>query len=1117
MTNFTGTAGPDTLPGSSGNDSFFLQQGGDDSATGLEGADGFYFGSAYTNADSVDGGTGTDTLALQGNYPALTLGSFLNVEVIAPLPGNDTRFGDLAGNFYSYNITTTDASLAAATILTIVGGNLRPGENLTFNGSAETNGNFRVFAGQGTDNLRGGGGNDGFFFGADGNLTGADRVDGGNGTDSIALRGNYVSARAVLFQNASFSNIEVVTLLSGHTNEFGGIIDTNGFDYDLTMAEGNVGSNQRLDVIAGNLRSNESLRFDGRAETNGFFRVIAGAGDDTIYGSFNTDTLAGGLGNDTLIGGATFGDNFVFNTALGPSNIDSLPDFDPFNDLILLAGGPGQPFADLATGVLGSFAFAIGPAAQDADDRIIYNPTTGALLYDPDGTGSAVATQFATLPLNLDKLGVNLDIYFGNFQVTGPGNTATTIISAATANVVENSAASTIVYQIAFTDADGDRFSYAIEGADAGKFTVDTTGAVRLIASPDFETQSSYDIIVFAYDSAGFFDDQAVRVFVGNLSERVGATPALGEAAGNDTIGTAQAIARSALAGADNAELFDDAVPAARIEGSISVPADVDYYSISLKAGELLILDIDNPVVGLDTVLRIYDADGELITGRDDWLRDPGSAGMPDAEAATSDAFLWFEAPATGTYYFSVESWGPDALEGPGSGETSGAYRLNLSIETRPTAARILGLEAVALLDGTIQPDTEVSFSFPTSTTHYPGYPDELAAADFPGFQTFNESQRVAVDSLLQQFAAVSTLTFQLVAPGPADLRYAMNDKAGGAAYAVPPVGSPADGAMWFGKQSFDEPAPSGYAWSAIIHETGHTLGLKHGHDFPSITLEHDTLEYSVMTYRSYFDDDLEGYKNEDWGYPQTLMMLDIAALQILYGANYEFLSGDTVFQWSATTGETFINGVGQGEPGANRVFQTIWDGGGTDTYNMSNYATRVLIDLRPGEWSLTSEAQLADLNRFGPNLAKGNVANALLFDDDPRSLIENAIGGSGNDFLIANQAANALTGNAGVDWFWWISPTDAGTGPMADRITDFVRGVDKIVFSALDAIAGPPYDNAFTFIGTDAFHSQAGELRYQVEGANLRIQADVDGNGVADMEIILDNLTVLGASDFIF
>ena len=152
------------------------------------------------------------------------------------------------------------------------------------------------------------------------------------------------------------------------------------------------------------------------------------------------------------------------------------------------------------------------------------------------------------------------------------------------------------------------------------------------------------------------------------------------------------------------------------------------------------------------------------------------------------------------------------------------------------------------------------------------------------------------------------------------------------------------------------------------------------------------------MTYRSQIGGS-NNLTNEANSYPQSLMMLDIQAIQYMYGANFSKNSGDTTYMWNPSTGEMSINRVGQGKPAANKVFLTIWDGGGTDTYNLSNYASDVTINLLPGEWTKTSVAQRADLG--GGNLARGNVANALLYKGDTRSLIENAIGGQGNDTII--------------------------------------------------------------------------------------------------------------------
>ena len=227
-------------------------------------------------------------------------------------------------------------------------------------------------------------------------------------------------------------------------------------------------------------------------------------------------------------------------------------------------------------------------------------------------------------------------------------------------------------------------------------------------------------------------------------------------------------------------------------------------------------------------------------------------------------------------------------------------------------------------------------------------------------------------------------------------------------------------GDVWFTNANFDfsTPVTGNYAYLTVIHEIGHALGLQHGHEdsaFGMIPSEFDTMEYSIMTYRSYEGSATgNGYQNETWGHAQTWMMLDIAALQHMYGADYSTNSGDTVYSWSPGSGDTVVNGTAGVTPGDNRIFATIWDGGGTDTYDLSAYSDDLSIDLAPGSYSLFSQDQLAGLG--DGNLASANIYNALLYRGDTRSLIENATGGTGNDHISGNSANNTLIGNGGND-----------------------------------------------------------------------------------------------------
>lgn len=390
-----GTAGDDSVDALAGNDRIFVQQGGTDTVDAGEGNDGIYVGAIMTSATAVDGGPGLDTLALQGNYPALVLGAgVVNVEVLFAAPGNDTRFGDTAGNSYDYDITTVDANVAAGARLTVIGGYLRPGEDLVFDGSAELDGHFRVFAGQGLNILTGGAGNDGFYFGADGNWTATSRVDGGAGIDTIAFRGNYFGASEIVLVASSFVNIEVLAFLSGHTNEYGGFIETDGFSYDVTTVDANIAPGQRLDVNATTLRENESLWFDARAETDGSVRVLGGAGEDILRTGAGADILAGGIGFDVMDGGAG-ADTYLF------TSVEDAPRDAFLADKIDLGTGDGDridlSMIDAIAGTSANDAFTfIGDAefSNVAGQLRAYRPSPSiangwTIFADIDGDGEA--------------------------------------------------------------------------------------------------------------------------------------------------------------------------------------------------------------------------------------------------------------------------------------------------------------------------------------------------------------------------------------------------------------------------------------------------------------------------------------------------------------------------------------------------------------------------------------------------------------------------------------------------------------------------------------------------------------------------------------------------------
>lgn len=311
------------------------------------------------------------------------------------------------------------------------------------------------------------------------------------------------------------------------------------------------------------------------------------------------------------------------------------------------------------------------------------------------------------------------------------------------------------------------------------------------------------------------------------------------------------------------------------------------------------------------------------------------------------------------------------------------------------------------------------TYSFPTHRSAY-GYLD----ASYSHFHGLTGGQQKAVTSVLKCYSSFSNLVFARATGAAADtasIRLAEADSQA-TAYAYYPSTAESGGDVWFNASHnyYDKPVKGSYAYLTFIHEIGHALGLKHAHEGGAhgrIAASHNAMSYTVMTYASYLGAKITGkYTNAADSYAQSPMLDDIAAIQKLYGANYAFNNGATTYHWSQETGEEFINGVGQGKPIGNKVFQTVWDGGGNDTYDFSNYSHGLSVDLNPGRWTTLGSDQTAVLSAKAHITAPGNIANAYLYHNNQASLIENAIGGSGDDKIVGNAAANTLNGGAGAD-----------------------------------------------------------------------------------------------------
>ncbi|HEY5900342.1 MAG TPA: calcium-binding protein, partial [Burkholderiales bacterium] len=136
---------------------------------------------------------------------------------------------------------------------------------------------------------------------------------------------------------------------------------------------------------------------DFLAGNDGADSIVGGAGNDTIFGDSGNDWLEGSAGNDTMSGGSGQ-DSYAFHES-GATNADLVTNFDSNWDKIQLdaagfsaIGASGR----FASGDVRFFAGAGATGGHDADDRIIYNTSTGQLFYDADGSGAGTAQLIAT-------------------------------------------------------------------------------------------------------------------------------------------------------------------------------------------------------------------------------------------------------------------------------------------------------------------------------------------------------------------------------------------------------------------------------------------------------------------------------------------------------------------------------------------------------------------------------------------------------------------------------------------------------------------------------------------------------------------------------------------------
>ncbi len=213
-------------------------------------------------------------------------------------------------------------------------------------------------------------------------------------------------------------------------------------------------------------------------------------------------------------------------------------------------------------------------------------------------------------------------------------------------------------------------------------------------------------------------------------------------------------------------------------------------------------------------------------------------------------------------------------------------------------------------------------------------------------------------------------------------------------------------------------------------------------------------------------------------------------------------------------SGNDSLTGDAQANLFAGRAGTDTLDGGaGIDTADYSEKTLPVVVTLNGATAATVSVGGIAEDTLRNIENIIGGTGNDIVTGDTLANVLS---GGAGIDSFTGGGGADTFTGGAGVDRFFF---TPASLGPAAAHsttITDFDRAAgEQLNLTAIDANTVLAGTNPFAFIGAAAFSNTAGQLRFTSQPGQTLIQGDVNGDGTADLTILLAGITGPVAADW--